>query len=57
MLTAANQQPAYVLVNGQYQPNPNATQPMLQNTSQALGVPSLILLGLGAWFLYTILKR
>ncbi len=57
VLTAANQQPAYVLVNGQYQPNPNATQPVLQNTSQALGVPSLILLGLGAWFVYTILKR
>jgi hypothetical protein len=57
------QQTPYVLsASGQWVANPNyagagGVQPVLQNTSQALGIPSLLLLGLGAWFVYTVLKR
>jgi hypothetical protein len=62
IIAANNAQPAYVLVNGQFVPNPNyavqnGAQPVLQNTSQALGVPSLALLLGGGWLLYTLLKR
>ena len=57
-IIAASQGP-YVLVNGQYVANPNypGAVPVLQNTSQALGVPSIVLLGVGVWLLYTALKR
>jgi hypothetical protein len=57
-IIAASQGP-YVLVNGQYVANPNypGAVPVLQNTSQALGVPSIVLLGVGVWLLYTVLKR
>jgi len=56
----AQNSPYLLAANGQYVVNPNysgSTQPLLQASSQALGIPSLILLGLGAWLLYTVLKR
>jgi hypothetical protein len=58
-IISAAQQPPYVLVNGKYIPNPNAygAQPVLQNTSSALGIPSILLLGIGVWLVYTVLKR
>lgn len=60
IIAASQSQPAYLLVNGQMVPNPaygGGVQPVLQNTSAALGIPSLILLGLGAWVLYSLVKR
>lgn len=60
-IIAASNQPAYLLVNGQLVPNPavsgTAVQPVLQNTSAALGIPSLLLLGLGVWLLYSVVRR
>lgn len=58
----ATAQGPYVYLPGQgYVANPAyglpTSQPLLQASSSALGVPSLILLGLGAWFLYTVLRR
>ena len=63
IVAAQNPQPPYVLVNGQFVPNPayvganGAPAPVLQNTSQALGVPSIVLLAIGAFVLYHLVKR
>lgn len=59
IIAASQNQPAYLLVNGQLVPNPAyaGVQPVLQNTSAALGIPSLVLLGLGVWLLYSLVKR
>jgi len=49
--------PGYGLVANPAYGVPVGAPPLLQASSQALGVPSLLLLGLGAWVLYMALKK